>query len=64
MAVNQKLTHVVKYRVVQSFQLNGAELLISFADGSTMNVKIVESNSSPLRESARIRQISEDQASF
>jgi hypothetical protein len=62
MPVNQKLTHVIKDRVVQSFQLNGAELLISFVDCSTMKVKIVESNSPPLREGARIRQISEDQA--
>jgi hypothetical protein len=62
MAVNHKLTHVVKDRVVQSFQLNPSELLISFVDGSTLKVKIVESNSPPLREGARIRQISEDQA--
>jgi hypothetical protein len=62
MAVNHKLTHVVKDRVVQNFQLNASELLISFVDGSTMKVKILESNSPPLREGARIRQISEDQA--
>ena len=37
MPVNHKLTGVVKNRVVQSFQLNGSELLISFVDGSTMN---------------------------
>jgi hypothetical protein len=62
MAVNHKLTHVVKDRVVQNFQLYASELLISFVDGSTMKVKIVESNSPRLREGARIRQISEDQA--
>ena len=62
MAVNHKLTHVVKDRVVQNFQLNASELLISFVDGSTMKVKIVESNSPPLREGARIRQISENLA--
>ena len=64
MGLNRKLTHAVKDRVVQSFQLNSSELLISFADGSTMKVKIVESNSPPLREGARIRQILEDQAKF
>jgi hypothetical protein len=56
MGLNRKLTHVVKDRVVQSFQLNSSELLISFADGSTMKVKIVESNGPPfarVRESAR-----------
>ena len=62
MAVNPKLTHAVKDRVVQKFQLNGSELLIGFVDGSTMTVSIIESNSPPLREDARIRQISEDQA--
>jgi hypothetical protein len=50
MAVNLGLTHAIKDRVVQSFQLNGSELLISFVDGSTMKVKIVESNSPPFRE--------------
>jgi hypothetical protein len=60
MAVNHKLTHVVKDRVVQHFQLNAPELLITFADGSTMKVNIIESNSPPLREGARIRRISED----
>ena len=62
MAVNHMLTNVVKDRVVQRFQSNAPELLISFVDGSTMKVNIVESNSPPLREGARIRQISEDQA--
>jgi hypothetical protein len=61
MSVNHKLTHVVKDRVFQSFQLNASELLISFVDGSTVKVKIVESSSPPLREGARIRQTSEDQ---
>jgi hypothetical protein len=62
MAVNHKLTNVVKDRVVQNFQLNASELLISFVDGSTMTVTIAECNSPPLLEGARIRQISEDQA--
>jgi len=62
MAVNHKLTNVVKDRVVQNFQLNASELLITFFDGSTMKVTIAECNSPPLREGARIRQISEDQA--
>ena len=64
MSVNHKLTNVVKDRVVQNFQLNGSELQISFFDGSTMKVNIVESNSPPLREGARIRQISEHEAKF
>ena len=62
MAVNLKLTHAIKDRAVQGFQLNASELLISFFDGSTMTVKIAECNSLPLHEGVRIRQISEDQA--
>ena len=61
MAVNLRLTHVVKDRAVQKFQVNGSELLISFVDGSTMTVTIAECNSLPLHEGARIRQVSEDQ---
>jgi hypothetical protein len=62
MAVNLRLTHAIKDRAVQSFGLNGSELLISFVDGSTMTITVAECNSPPLREGARIRQISEDQA--
>jgi hypothetical protein len=57
MAVNHKLTNVVKDRVVQNFQLNASELLISFVDGSTMTVTIAECISPPLHEGATIRQI-------
>ncbi len=42
MAVNNKLTHAIKDRVVQKFELNGSELLISFADGSTMTVTLID----------------------
>jgi hypothetical protein len=61
MTLNLKLTHAVKDRVLESFTLNGSQLLISFVDGSTMTVSIIESNSPPLQRGARIRQISEDQ---
>ncbi len=61
MAVNLKLTHAVKDRVVQNFQLIGSGLLISFVDGSTMTVTIAECNSPLLHEGVRIRQISEDE---
>ena len=62
MPVNNKLTHAIRDRVVQNFQLNALELLISFVDGSTMKITIAECNNPPLHEGARIRQISEDQA--
>jgi hypothetical protein len=61
MVVNLKLTHAIKDRVVQNFQLNASVLLIHFVDGSKMTVTIAECNSPPLQEGARIRQISEDQ---
>jgi hypothetical protein len=62
MAVHLRLTHAVKDRAIQHFQLNGSEMVIGFVDGSTMTVTIAESNSPPLREGAKIRQISEDGA--
>jgi hypothetical protein len=64
MAVNLRLTHVVKDRAVQKFQMNGSELLIIFVDGSMMTVTIAECNSLPLHEGVRIRQISEDQTTL
>jgi hypothetical protein len=36
------MTHAIKDRVVQTFQLNGPELLTGFVDGSTMTVTIEE----------------------
>jgi hypothetical protein len=64
MAVNLRLTHAIKDRAVQSFQLNDTELVISFVDGSTMTVTIAECNSPPLHAGAKIRQISEDGATL
>ena len=62
MPVNHKLTRVLKDRIVQSMQVNASEVSIGFLDGSTMKIKIRESNSPPLREQAHIRTIFEDQA--
>jgi hypothetical protein len=62
MAVNHKLTRVLKGRTVQSMQVNASEVSIGFFDDSTMKIKIMESNSPPLRKQAHIRTISEDQA--
>ena len=63
MGLNRKLTRVVKDRVIQNFQMTGSELLIGFGDGSTMKVKIVESNSRRFRrahESAGSRRIKQN----
>ena len=62
MDVNHKLTRVLKGRIVQSMEVNASEISIGFFDGSTMKIKIMESNSPPLREQAQIRTISEDRA--
>ena len=62
MAVNQKLTHLLKDRIIQNMQVNASEVTIGFFDGSALKMKIMESNSPPLREQAHIRTISEDQA--
>jgi hypothetical protein len=52
MDVNLRLTHAVKDRVVQNFQLNVSELRIRFVDGSTLKVTIAECNSPPLHVGA------------
>lgn len=62
MAVNQKLTNVIKGRVVQDFQSSASEVLIGFADGSAMKIKIAGSINPQLPKGARIRQVSEHQA--
>ena len=62
MVSNHLLTHVLKGRIVQSMEVNASEISIGFFDGSTMKIKIMESNSPPLREQAQIRTISEDRA--
>ena len=60
MDVNHKLTRVLKGRIVQSMQVDASEVSIGFFDGSIMQIKIMESNSPPLREQAHIWTISED----
>jgi hypothetical protein len=60
MDVNHELTRVLKGRIVQSMQVDASEVSIGFFDGSTMQIKIMESNSPPLREQAHLRTILED----
>jgi hypothetical protein len=62
MVSNHLLTRVLKGRIVQSMEVTASEISIGFFDGSTMKIKIMESNSPPLREQAQIRTISEDRA--
>jgi hypothetical protein len=42
---NHKLTNVIKGRIVEDLQMNPAEVAMRFSDGSTMRVKVMESNS-------------------
>jgi hypothetical protein len=62
MVSNHLLTRVLKGRIVQSMEVNASEISIGFFDGSTVKIKIMESNSPPFREQAQIRTISEDRA--
>jgi hypothetical protein len=48
MTPNHKLTNVIKGRIVEDLQMNPAEVSMRFSDGSTMHVKVMESNSPPL----------------
>jgi hypothetical protein len=60
MTPNHKLTNVIKGRIVEDLQMNPAEVSLRFSDGSSMHVKVMESNSPPLKNGARIlRTISE-----
>ncbi len=59
MTPNHKLTNVIKGRIVQDLQMNATEVSMRFSDGSTMLVKVMESNSPPLKNGACIRAFSE-----
>ena len=59
MTPNHKLTNVIKGRIVEDLQMNPAEISMRFSDGSSMHVKVMESNSPPLKNGARIRAVSE-----
>jgi hypothetical protein len=48
MTPNHKPKNVIKGRIVEDLQMNPAEVSMRFSDGSTMHVKVMESNSPPL----------------
>jgi hypothetical protein len=64
MALNQKLTDVIRGRTIQDLQISSLEVAMRFADGSTMQVKVMESNSPPLKNGATIRAVFEELASL
>ena len=64
MTPNHKLTNVIKGRIVEDLQMNPAEVSIRFSDGSIMHVKVMGSNSPPLKKRARIRAVSEQSVKF
>jgi hypothetical protein len=64
MTPNHKLTNVIKGRIVEDLQMNPAEVSMRFSDGSSMRVKVMESNSPPLKNGARIRGVFEQSVKF
>jgi hypothetical protein len=64
MTPNHKLTNVIKSRIIEDLQMNPAEVSVRFSNGSTMRIKIMESNSPPLKNGARIRAVSEQSVKF
>ena len=64
MTPNRKLTNVIKGRIIEDLQMNPAEVSMRFSDGSTMRVKVMESNSPPLKNGARIRAVTEQSVNF
>ena len=64
MTPNRKLTNVIKGRIIEDLQMNPAEVSMRFSDGSTMRVKVMESNSPPLKNGGRIRAVAEQSVNF
>jgi hypothetical protein len=64
MTLNQKLTHLIKGRTIQDLQMNPSEVSLRFSDGSTMQVKVMESNSPPLKNGAKLSGIYEQSTSL
>jgi hypothetical protein len=61
MTPNHKLTNVIQGRIVEELQMNPTQVFMRFSDGSSMRVKVMESNSPPLKNGARIRAVSKNQ---
>jgi hypothetical protein len=59
MSLNQKLTHLIKGRTIQDLEMNPSKVSLRFSDGSTMQVKVMESNSPPLKNGAKVSGIFE-----
>jgi hypothetical protein len=64
MTFNQKLTHLIKGRTIRDLQMNPSEVSLRFSDGSTMQVKVMESNSPPLKNGAKISAVFEQSTSL
>jgi hypothetical protein len=64
MTPNHKLTNLIKGRTIQDLQMSATAVSMRFSDGSMIHVKIMESNSPPLKNGARIRAVSEKSANF
>jgi hypothetical protein len=64
MSPNHKLTNVIKGRTIQDLQMSATEVSMQFSDGSMMHVKVMESNSPPLKNGVRIRAVSEQSVTF
>jgi L-asparaginase II len=64
MSVNQKLTNVIRGRVIRKFKESAGELVIGFNDRSTMKIREMETNSPPLALGAQIKEVEEDGVGF
>jgi hypothetical protein len=64
MTPNRKLTNVIKGRIIEDLRMNPAEISMRFSDGSAMRIKVMESNSPPLKNGARIHAVAEQLVKF
>jgi len=64
MAVNHKLTSIIKGRVVRASEADASGVQITFKDSSTIKVKTAGSQAPTIPEGVRVREASEHGAAF
>ena len=64
MAVNHKLTSIIKGRVVRASEADSSGVQITFNDSSTMKVKTAGSQAPTIPEGVRVREASEHGTAF
>jgi hypothetical protein len=64
MGVNQRLTNIVRGRVIKSAKTSPTEFAIHFTDDSTMKIRMSETIILQVPEGVRMRKVQEKNADF